>query len=152
VKWQILILICLLFIGCAAIPDPPPLDFGGVMVIRVIKPADADIDYVRSMFLVKGKQKEFYIYFQDKYNMPRGKVIVEKGRVVEADIPFKKDAEKIFKYWTYLFNSKDIIQISAKGVRIKYLSRTEVSGSNLPNELEISTSDIILNIKINYGN
>lgn len=122
------------------------------MTIKIIKPVDTGFNYAKTIFQVKGNENEFYMYIQDKYNMPRGKVVVKKGKVIDLDMPFKNDIKKIFKYWPYLFDSNNIDQKSAKGVQIKYLNRTEVAGRKLPSELKITTNEMVLNIKINYGN
>ncbi len=141
-------LICLLFLGCVSRPAPPNSNFGGIMTIRVITPTDFRFKHINSIFQVNGNKNEFYMYFLDEYNLPRGKVVVKNGKLIEEDIPFKNNIKKMCKYWPYLFGGGK----STRGIKFEYLNWKEVSGSKLPDELKITIQEISLNIKINYGN
>lgn len=151
-KWLTPLLICILFSGCASRPKTPKIDFGGIMFISVIEPADFKIPYLKGIFQVKGTEDEFYVFFQDEHYLPSGRLTVIKGEITEEGTPFDTRIKKTFKYWPYLFYTGEKDLISSTNLRIQYLNRTKVGNNYLPSELEISIPELKLNIKIKYGN
>ncbi|MBN2408052.1 MAG: hypothetical protein JXJ19_10200 [Elusimicrobia bacterium] len=140
---SVLILIC----GCASLPDPPDITVAGVMDISISGPADIRYPHMRGIFKVESDPGRFYLYLQDDYDLPGGKIIAEKGKVLEITVPMQKRFGKIFRYWPYLFASPE----DAPAKWIEYLEWTEIDGKKLPAKLKIDSEEIMATISIYYG-
>ena len=89
-KWQIVLLICLSFLGCGSIPSGPDFDIGGLITIKTIDSDGVEYDYIKGIFKVIGGKNRFLIFIQDSYNQPQGRIIVEDGKIIGENIPYRK--------------------------------------------------------------
>lgn len=149
-----ILLIMSVFLGCAKLPEVPPVNLSGVMNVKIIEPGDFAFDGIRGFFSVEGEKNKFTIYFQDIDNVPRGRITVQGKKVRLEGIEFDRNILKLFKYWAYIFGfgaeGRNSFQLG--DVVINYSDWKKLNGKKYPSVVILSAPEFVVNINIYYGN
>ena len=151
-KRRCLLLVFLLLPACSSAPKPPEAIFGGALKVDMIKPDGSSFEYIKGIFKVEGRKKHFTLYLMDSNSNPAGRVVVDKGKILEENIPFRSDLKEMFVYWPYLFYSGKKRRYSVGENSIEYLENDITQFGELPARLDIRTAEVDYRITIEYGN
>ncbi|MFC2061167.1 hypothetical protein ACFLUV_01495 [Elusimicrobiota bacterium] len=140
----------ILFAGCGTLPVPevPAIDLYGTIDIRIMGGKDEfKYEDYSGMFKVNGEEKIFAIYLSDEYDVPRGKIIVEKGEVKVTDFVLRDSVKKALIYWPYIFGWGEEIE----NVELEYTKWADTSHGKFPEEVNMKTSKVTIYLKLRYG-
>jgi len=145
----IIILLFFFMSGCCFRGPRVPVDLQGVMEMEFGHPAVPDI---RGMFTIEASRERFVLYVQDTMDIPRGKIVVEEGRVGMQGVELPPDFAALAEFWPFILGSgreRDVIE--SGDMKITYSGWQEHEGYYFPGLTEIDTGVYSFSIKLFYA-
>ena len=135
--------------GCGSPPKIPDVEFRGAMDVGIEHAGNTAGTYgMKGYFLVEGGEKKFTVYLNDNNSIPRGKAVVEQGKVIYEGVEFDSTMEKVLRYWPYLFGWGQ----NTKRIMVEYRDWQETSKGRLPAWVKVRLRNTSLSFRIYYEN